>query len=109
MEKKAIIIINEQHNLLKSQEEKLKERFGTWNTIKVPAKGWDIAEMEEILLRLEGECAVFVSPIPYMIGRLCRSEENTVFIFFNSKREKVEKDGKVFFRIPEEGWELVEI
>ena len=63
---KTTIIINEQHTLLPDQEKILSEKFKTWDTLLVPASGWNKKKIEEIARNFVGN-VVFISPIPYMI------------------------------------------
>lgn len=98
---KVLVLINEQHSLMPAQEEILKEKFGQWEFIKVPATGWTIDEMKNVaqdlyLALVEAKPAfpgaknnkmkavmtsntgkhntaiVFVSPIPYLLKELTR-------------------------------------
>lgn len=98
---KVLVLINEQHSLMPAQEEILKEKFGQWEFVKVPATGWTIDEMKNVaqdlyLALVEAKPAfpgaknnkmkavmtsntekhntaiVFVSPIPYLLKELTR-------------------------------------
>lgn len=98
---KVLVLINEQHSLMPAQEEILKEKFGQWEFVKVPATGWTIDEMKNVaqdlyLALVEAKPAfpgaknnkmkavmtsntgkhntaiVFVSPIPYLLKELAR-------------------------------------
>jgi len=98
---KVLVLINEQHSLMPAQEEILKEKFGQWEFVKVPATGWTIGEMKNVaqdlyLALVEAKPAfpgaknnkmkavmtsntgkhntaiVFVSPIPYLLKELTR-------------------------------------
>lgn len=98
---KVLVLINEQHSLMPAQEEILKEKFGQWEFVKVPATGWTIDEMKNVaqdlyLTLVEAKPAfpgtknnkmkavmtsntgkhntaiVFVSPIPYLLKELTR-------------------------------------
>lgn len=98
---KVLVLINEQHNLMPAQEEILKEKFGQWEFVKVPATGWTIDEMKNVaqdlyLALVEAKPAfpgaknnkmkavmtsntgkhntaiIFVSPIPYLLKELTR-------------------------------------
>lgn len=98
---KVLVLINEQHSLMPAQEEILKEKFGQWEFVKVPATGWTIDEMKNVaqdlyLALVETKPAfpgaknnkmkavmtsntgkyntaiVFVSPIPYLLKELTR-------------------------------------
>ncbi len=113
---KTMIIINEQHTLLPEQESILKEKFGAWSTILVPATGWTREEREIISDTLRGN-VVFVSPIPGMIMDLagiaacesCNNGSQTVrpWVFSNDTREKKElPGGKVISVTAQTGWYL---
>ena len=118
---KTTIIISEQHTLLPEQEELLKEKFGTWQTILVPATGWTREEREIICDTLRGN-VVFVSPIPvspipgmilYLAVRasfeFCNKWPKTVrpWVFSNDTREKKElPGGKVVSVTAKTGWYL---
>lgn len=123
---KVKVIMNEQHSLLEEQERILNEKFGEWEILSVPSKGWNISEMDEVIRKEFSywEVAVFASPIPYLIKRLSfrtgaqhvdfiegldlRLNAGQVFIFHNDKREKKElPNGKVIFTVAKTGWELV--
>ncbi len=45
---KVLVLINEQHSLMPAQEEILKEKFGQWEFVKVPATGWTIDKMKNV-------------------------------------------------------------
>ena len=113
---KTTIIINEQHTLIQEQESILKEKFGTWQIIIVPATGWTREERDIICDTLRGNI-VFVSPIPGMIldlaGRASFESANhwaqTVrpWVFSNDTREKKElPGGKVISVTAQTGWYL---
>ena len=113
---KTTIIISEQHTLLPEQESILKEKFGAWSTILVPATGWPREEREIICDTLRGN-VVFVSPIPGMLldlaGRAsfesCNHGSQTVrpWVFSNDNREKRElPNGNVISVIAKTGWYL---
>ena len=113
---KTTIIINEQHTLLPEQESILKEKFGTWTTIPVPATGWTREERDIICDAIRGN-VVFVSPIPGMIldlaGRAsfeacnCGSQTVRPWVFSNDTREKKElPNGKVISVTAQTGWYL---
>jgi hypothetical protein len=117
----TIIIINEQHSLLAEQREILTDKFGEWETLLVPAEGWDKKERDKICENLEGkQNIIFISPIPGMIKRLsavsgyvCAQEKDwgkptlTVSVFANDRREKKElPNGKVISITSQTGWYL---
>ena len=132
---KTWIMINEGHTLLPEQQEILEERYGSWETILIPEKGWSIEEMRSIIndSRFEStlqdeviKTVVFVSPIAYMIGEMKLNkgfdegimESNSwediykispvVKVFFNAHREAKElPGGKIIHTIAKTGWQLV--
>ena len=105
------IIINEQHSLLASQRTLLEENFGSWNTILVPAEGWNREEQENVYKNLTG-IIIFISPIPYLIklSAISMATNGTItncFVMANDRREKKElPNGKVIFTVAKEGWYL---
>ena len=115
---KAIVIINEQHKLLPQQEILLRERFGSYELLLVPARGWTREEVDRVYLELVRAPVrvVFVSPVPLLLARLSRavgaggSGAFGVFLFWNDRRVKQElDDGRIISRLDPEGWELVEV
>ena len=117
---RTIVVINEAHRILPEQEKILREKFGDYDLLRVPAKGWTRKEMDDLIPSLMGNKVVCISPVPYLLGMLSakvgfelgysNSEPGEVYIFHNDHREKVElPDGRVIFKIPTEGWELVQI
>jgi len=123
-DRKAFVIINEQHSLLPAQIEILENRIGDYEIIRVPAMGWTLKEQYEILQKLVHHIVIFVSPIPYLMKQLSFYEgyghmENCdnglligygtqVLVFHNDKREKKElPNGKIISVVAETGWQLV--
>ena len=109
---KAIVIINEQHNLLPEQQQILDRVFSSYEELKVPSDGWELKTIKEKSLALTStsEVVVFASPIPAMIKLLSsyQSDEFDVFVFHNDKREKKElPNGKIISVVANEGWQLV--
>lgn len=124
---KAIVIINEQHKLLDEQKKILEEEYEVCEVLQVPAQGWALREMDEVINRLTSKeirdgkrflDIVFVSPIPYLIRELTRKEvewvpeyaEQTgimVKVFHNDNRIKKETNGKVIQTVAETGWQLI--
>lgn len=119
---KAKVVLNEQHQLLASQEAILNDCFGKrgWEIFPIPAKGLTLPEMEEAIkkLLLKDGCGkiVFASPVPVMLMKLSalsalsasESEKIDVMVFHNDSREKKEVgNGKIIFVVAETGWELV--
>lgn len=123
----ALVIMNENHSILPEQHTILYEKYGEYSILKVPAEGWTLEEMEDIISSIQNTASrsniievIFISPIPYMIMELTRRElisssaeycENTgIFtrIFHNDKREKKElPNGKIIQVVAKEGWQLV--
>lgn len=115
--KHALVVLNEQHTLLKEQEEILYN----WELLSVPAEGWTLEQMpfEVIFDHMEKEgVVVFASPIPALLiyaakkaGMTITAGEQTeslVFVFHNDKREKKElPNGKIISVTAKEGWVLV--
>lgn len=116
--KKAIIIINESHSMMKEQEKIMGEEFGeNWEVYPVPKTGWTLKQMDREVKKImktkkmeHSLFVVFVSPIPYMIMELTRRESSdvTVQCFHNDHREKKElPNGKIIQVVAKEGWQLV--
>lgn len=117
---KCIVVINEQHEMLQSQVDKVKRIFLDFEYFRVPATGLTRKEIFKqvanwIFMAEEDELTiVFVSPIPLMIG-LCASEPSFITgIFHNDKRVAKEvPDGKggvkVIHAVAPDGWELIRI
>lgn len=120
------IIINEQHSLMPAQAQLLAEQFAAgFDTLLVPAAGWNRYEMKEVMLTLKGT-VVFVSPIPLMISALsyasagwdlvesqCINHKpsqymvDRVWVMCNDKREKKElPGGRIVHVVAKTGWYL---
>lgn len=125
---KTLVVINETHSLLPEQEQILKQKFDSFDFLKVPSSGWTLEEMKEkinSIIENETDHVVFVSPIPYMIQKLSYQyawyEANTnynasfpivkcprIWVFHNDNRTKKElPNGKIISVIAETGWQLV--
>lgn len=119
---KALVIINEQHQLLPDQERVLLERFESFERVNVPAEGWTLPEIREQAQRLwagaNGKAIVFASPVPALLAILVRWDgqmqgahamtEQSVFVLHNDRRDKKElPGGKVIMAVAAEGWQLV--
>ena len=107
--KNVYLVINEQHTLLEQQELELS-KFAIDRhvlTCKVPATGWTLMEMNEIILIFEkGAIIVFLSPVPFLLKEL--SKEHDTFVFHNDHRCKKElPNGKIIFTPAKEGWVIV--
>ena len=120
--KKATVIINEQHSLLKEQEQILLDKFESWELLKVPASGWTLAEQKRIAAELVADAMrsvtpVFASPVPALLNFVAQDigykqgegwRTATPMVFHNDRREKKElSNGKVIMTVAAEGWELV--
>jgi hypothetical protein len=122
---KIKLIINEQHSLLPDQKRALdefiemKDEAITVDTIKVPASGWTLQEMNAVQDELwqeffDGEediSVIFVSPVPYLLKELASYNEYSgfcIYVLHNDHREKKElPNGKVIMTIAKEGWVIV--
>lgn len=121
--KSVKVIMNEQHSLMKEQENILNEKFSdNWEIFPVPANGWTLEEMKKVYEELkDGYTIIFASPIPYLIRELSyslgldhgsdgyvKNGASMVLIFHNDKREKKElPNGKIIQTVAQTGWELV--
>jgi hypothetical protein len=131
MKTKCTVIANEQHSITTQQMSLLEASYQTITTLPVPAVGWTAEEQQEQYLALRStDCGdiIFLSPLPVMLaaaayeagykaaydewatnnGNPCQytMETPNIFIFHNSRRSRREKDGKVWYAIPQDGWEL---
>ena len=114
------LIINEQHNLAPRQLSQLNLLWDEWETVSVPATGWDLPHMERIRDDLRssiGEAIVFVSPIPALLGWLAataKAQSQSVYVFHNDTRvakEITNPDGstRIIHTLDPEGWLLVRV
>ena len=110
------IFINEQHSLLPEQEQLLKENFGyneDFEFIKIPAEGYNLQQMQDIYMRLRKGYAVFVSPVPVLLGTvagMAYMTEVAVYVFHNDNREKKElPDGRIIQTVAKTGWQLIRV
>lgn len=105
MKEKALVILNEQHKLMEEQVAILDGLFD-WTIKPVPASGWSLSQMREVIQELkafDGE-VVFASPIPALLMGM----EGSGFLFHNDRREKKElPNGKVIMTVAQTGWQLV--
>ena len=91
--RKAKVIMNKQHLLFSEQQAVLNEKFTSYEVILVPQEGWNMAQMDDQIVELlatPGDI-VFLSPIPYMLMRLCKMdipEGRDVFLFHRDIRYK---------------------
>ena len=106
---KAIVVMNETHELMAEQRNILNKTFSTWETVSVPSAGWTLEEMKQNVseMKRSGNTIVFVSPIPFMLKELAKSGHN-VLVFHNDRRVKKQlPDGKIIQVVAETGWQLV--
>jgi len=128
----AIVVINEAHTLLPQQEALLTSEFGEWAMWPLPKDGLDKEGIFDHARRLVesaisgNRAIVFASPVGALIKQVfvtafaaAVTEDDVfgnefdwadvvpVFIFFNDRREAVEKDGRVIHRLHPDGWQLV--
>ena len=116
----TVVVISEQHTLLKEQLKLLLWKFGSFYTLKVPATGWDIDQQREVLQLLAEQTVVFVSPIPWLLKETaawqslknialsdggCPTATSGCLVMANDTREKKElPSGKVVYTVPATGW-----
>lgn len=123
---KAKIIINEQHTLVRGQQDILNDKYGIdrWELHLVPASGWTLAEQkkqESTLLAHPGD-VIFASPVPFLLASLAYRRgrniemsagtqltiKGSVSLLHNDRREKKElPNGKVISVVAQEGWKIV--
>lgn len=105
---KTLLVINETHKLLEEQVKILTAYCGEgFNPLLVPQNGWTYEEIVKIANELNSEDEViFASPVPALI-KLAIHRGAKVLIFHNDKREKVEKDDRIFYTVAKTGWQLV--
>lgn len=105
--KRALVILNEQHKLMDEQVAILDGLFD-WSVKAVPASGWSLSQMREVVQELkafDGE-VVFASPVPALLMGM----EGRGFLFHNDRREKKElPNGKVIMAVAQTGWQLVSV
>lgn len=109
------IFINEQHSLLQEQEKLLKDTFKNeeFEFVKIPAEGYTLQQMQDIYMKLRKGYAVFVSPVPVLLGTvagMAYMTEVAVYVFHNDNREKKElPNGRIIQTVAQTGWELVRV
>jgi len=118
--KTVAVVMNEEHELLPQQIELLRQEFGEettyWNR-RIPKEGMSLQKQRLLALHLvvaDRVDVVFVSPVPIILAEVVRLREQfgvggRVFILVNPRREKVEVEGLIQYRVPKEGWELYEV
>lgn len=117
---KAIIVMNEQHSLMKDQKATLDSEYDSYVMYDVPAKGWSLDQMEDkyydLLAMLGADIQVigkdrddpitrvghqagydtdivFVSPVQFLLKKLSMTSVGLDFhvkTFHNDRREKKE-------------------
>jgi len=98
------VVINEQHFILPEQHKLLPYQY---ETVKVPAKGWTLLEMSEMVVCAEMDCVIFISPVPALM-KLCSLHNISWQVMHNDRRDKVElPDGRIIMTLAKEGWVLV--
>ena len=114
---KVKVVLNEQHTLLEQQRRVLEEYFGEdfeLELVPIPAKGLTCEEQVDLAYRLARQAQnwgtiVVASPVPVLLaklGLLRAIRQFTLYVLANDRREKVEQNGKVFYKIPADGWRL---
>ncbi len=107
----AIVIMNEQHQLMAEQRQLLDAKYESWDFCKVPASGWTLAEQQEKSEELASNPAdkVIASPVPYLLMRLATTRgKGGLCLFHNDKREKKElPGGRIINVVAQTGWQLV--
>ena len=101
------VIINEQHSILPQQAELIKESFGDYAIISIPAKGLSLLAIKKLGKNLKHSKTpvLFISPIPALIKQLNGTKW---FVLHNDKRDKKElPDGRIVFTPAKDGWKIV--
>jgi len=108
-ESMAQVVINEQHKLVKNQEDLLNEKFGSnWKLFHIPMSGWDFEQLQGVLKLLTGDVVVFASPVPYLLKELSAIQPDDTFIFYNdSRNQKNIANGKTVYSVAKSGWMIV--
>lgn len=122
---RAIVVINEQHTLMKEQRNLLDSKYESWTTCEVPASGWTLEEQKEKEIELQDHWRdiIFASPVPVLLmacadrcGKADASQywgqhypsTSNIYLFHNDKREKKElPGGKIINAVAQTGWQLV--
>jgi serine protease inhibitor len=109
---------------MEEQEAILNENFKGIEFLKVPANGWNLSEIKNILSDLSIREKnflelVFVSPVPAMVMMAAciaghwdinPTKISNVFVFHNDNRDKKEfPNGKIIMTISETGWKLIDM
>ena len=113
---KTQVVINEQHRLVKNQEELLREKFGDdWEIFPVPMSGWDFDQLQGILKMLKGDPVVFASPVPYLLKELASYQPDDTYIFYNDTRNQKnvvpskssDSERRTVYSVAKTGWRIV--
>lgn len=103
-----IVIINEQHTLLATQQELLAQ-IGAYECFMIGSEGMTKTEMLVVAEQLKTEVVVFASPVPLLLATVVATNQNTVYLFHNDHREKKEINGKIISVVAKTGWELIQV
>jgi len=103
------VVINEQHKLVKNQEDLLNEKFGSsWQLFHIPISGWDLEQLHGVLKMLKGDPVVFASPVPFLLKELSAIQPDDTYIFYNDNRnQKNINNGKVTYSVAKTGWQII--
>lgn len=121
---KAVVVINQQHEMMTEQRQILDDLYDSWERYDVPATGWTLAEQKKVSADLCDNPAdkVIVSPVPFLLMDLAATQaanlemapgtplifRGRLFLFHNDKREKKElPNGKIICVVASTGWQLV--
>ena len=115
---KVFVIMNERHSLLPEQFNILKGFCDSNNSgyagLVIPANGFTKKEMDSFITEalhnsmneVESSRYVFVTPVPYLIGRLA-SSGMSVYLFHNDNKVEREYNGSKIFSSAKTGWKLL--
>ena len=124
---KVYVIKNVQHNMLEKQTEIINTQFDNPEIeyLDIPAEGLDLEGCRKFYYYIyritvdKKNPVIFVSPVIQIIAGLLNLNVYNVetgnfdkihyWIFLNDQRNKVEKDGKVFYAVSPDGWYLQRI
>lgn len=113
--KKATLLINEQHSLMPDQEMVLQKTFPQgWNEFRVPSQGLTLTEMTAWVSNIEdptNAVVIMVSPIPAMFCLLAKKGIEFRALHNDHRVAKEVPDGKggvrLIHTVAPEGWQLV--
>ena len=106
--KKAIVVINEGHEVLEDQERLLRDAGYEYSLHKIPADGLTLQRMQEVVNGFPAwSKIIFISPAPTMMAIL-NSKQKRFKVLHNDQRVKRElPNGKIIMTVAETGWQLV--